>query len=306
MTSELDGVESPAHVKHRLESLYWNHWMLFPKNFEGRGLPQHVYDELMGILTHGCIDIITSKSSTFPYDNATMQKMIELVQKAKEATSGVEHYTAGTTRLLSVFAHWRFLHFHGQKHARLIRGQSVYEKPKHERSILITLLSPLLFLGPEVHLHEMENLWTDDLIIEAVWKSFVTKQLTEWSDIILWSAVMLTVNVGFLAVPGVVLSNFNGGNLENVHQVIIFSSSSQIVSSLSIEASIGSIVIGMLLVRHIRTKQDADPAEAWEYLYEYSQGMLGLEPLAIIFSLPWAFLMWSYVISRSRRDVLPH
>jgi hypothetical protein len=73
---------------------------------------------------------------------------------------------------------------------------------------------------------------------------------------------MLTANVGFLAIPGVVLSNLNGSAITSGSQVNIFPSSSQIASSLSVEASIGSIVIGLLLVRHNRTKQREDPAGA--------------------------------------------
>ena len=80
-----------------------NHWSLFPVVFEGRCLPVDVYDELMGILVHGCIgkpldsrllvftttpiihppDIMTSSSSTLPYDDEKMRNMIGLVQKAK-------------------------------------------------------------------------------------------------------------------------------------------------------------------------------------------------------------------------------
>jgi hypothetical protein len=33
------------------------------------------------------------------------------------------------------------------------------------------------------------------------------------------------------------------------------------------------------------------------YLYQNSHADFGLEPMAIILSLPWALLMWSYVIS---------
>jgi hypothetical protein len=73
---------------------------------------------------------------------------------------------------------------------------------------------------------------------------------------------MLTVNVGFLAIPGVVLSNISGTGISGANQVLIFTSSSQIASSLSVEASIGSIVIGLLLARHNRTKQKDDPASA--------------------------------------------
>ena len=73
---------------------------------------------------------------------------------------------------------------------------------------------------------------------------------------------MLTANVGFLAIPGVVLSNLSGSSITSKSQVVIFTSASQIASSLSVEASIGSIVIGLLLLRHNRTKQREDPEGA--------------------------------------------
>jgi hypothetical protein len=75
---------------------------------------------------------------------------------------------------------------------------------------------------------------------------------------------MLTMNVGFLAIPGIMLYNLNIGNgpLKSASQAIILPSSSQIASTLSLEASIGSIVIGLLLDRHNRTKQNASPSEA--------------------------------------------
>ena len=73
---------------------------------------------------------------------------------------------------------------------------------------------------------------------------------------------MLTANVGFLAIPGVVISNISGTGISSASGVIIFTSSSQIASSLSVGASIGSIMIGLLLVRHNRTKQKEDPAGA--------------------------------------------
>jgi hypothetical protein len=54
-------------------------------------------------------------------------------------------------------------------------------------------LSPLLFLAPEVHLREMEKLWTDEVIIETVWKSFMTKLLSEWEGTILWVRIQRVV-----------------------------------------------------------------------------------------------------------------
>ena len=70
---------------------------------------------------------------------------------------------------------------------------------------------------------------------------------------------MLAVSVGFLAIPGVTLYNLD---TNNEIQATIFKSSSQIASTLSVEASIGSIVIGMFLLRHNRTKQEASASEA--------------------------------------------
>jgi hypothetical protein len=73
---------------------------------------------------------------------------------------------------------------------------------------------------------------------------------------------MLAVNVGFLSIPGVMFSSNNGGASKSVNQETILPSSSQIASTLSAEASIGSILIGLFLVRHNRTKQELDPTEA--------------------------------------------
>ncbi|KAH9026213.1 hypothetical protein EDB85DRAFT_2175857, partial [Lactarius pseudohatsudake] len=246
MISELFGVTSPAHVRHRLEALYWTHWSLFPAVFDGRRLVQAVYDELVGILSHGCMDVMTSKSSTLPYDAETMQQMIRLVRNAKGSDTGLVYHTAAI----------------------------------------------MLFLAPEVHLRDLERLWTDEVIIETVWKSFMTKLLEEWGELILWSTVMLTANVGFLAIPGVIISNINNP-LTSASELKIFTSAAQIASCMSVEASAGSIVIGMLLVRHNRTKQKEDPAGASTYLYQNTHRIFGLEPMAIIFSLPWALLMWA-------------
>jgi hypothetical protein len=73
---------------------------------------------------------------------------------------------------------------------------------------------------------------------------------------------MLAVNVGFLTLPGVMFPSTNGDTLKSVHQETILPSSSQIASTLSAEASIGSILIGLLLARHNRSKQELDPSAA--------------------------------------------
>jgi hypothetical protein len=71
---------------------------------------------------------------------------------------------------------------------------------------------------------------------------------------------MLAVSVSFLAVPGVTLYNLTNNN--NEYQAVILKSPAQIATTLSVETSIGSVVIGMFLIRHNRSKQEASPSEA--------------------------------------------
>jgi hypothetical protein len=62
----------------------------------------------------------------------------------------------------------------------------LYSKPRRERSLLITLLSPLLFLAPDAYLWEMEKTWMDGIIREPDWKRFISKLLAQWESVILW------------------------------------------------------------------------------------------------------------------------
>ncbi|KAI0253075.1 hypothetical protein BJV78DRAFT_238784 [Lactifluus subvellereus] len=124
MISGVYGAKSPAHIKHRLEELYWRHWSRYPAVFGRRRLPDSLCDELIGMLSYGCADTITSNSSTVPVNVDKMQKMIEIVKNAKEAHSSSEYHVAGIVRFLSLFANWRFMDFHGQPHARLSSDQT--------------------------------------------------------------------------------------------------------------------------------------------------------------------------------------
>jgi len=72
---------------------------------------------------------------------------------------------------------------------------------------------------------------------------------------------MLSVNVGFLAIPGRRPYNVVNGILTITRQVIILGSLSEVSSILSLGGSVGSIVISLLLMRHNRTETRRRPAE---------------------------------------------
>jgi len=83
-------------------------------------------------------------------------------------------------------AHWRFMHFHGQKSTRQDRYKSIYKDNRRKRTILFQILSPILFFFPDVHLRELNKLWTDKIVVEALWKEFMEKLVSEWTGFVLY------------------------------------------------------------------------------------------------------------------------
>src|ERR1700761_5216150 len=124
---------------------------------------------------------------------------------------------------------------------------------------------------------------------------------------------MLAANVAFLAIPGVIVAP----QYPIPKGAWIKPSAAQITSSISLVFSVGSIITGLLLIRRNRTMMTKDPRSAvssntsdvtwsevirsqWYYLHGMEWPQVGLEPLAIAFSLTYALLMWSYVIFLSK------
>src|SRR6266702_3671833 len=159
--------------------------------------------------------------------------------------------------------------------------KTVYTNRGRERTLLITLLSPVLFFAPEGYLKLLEIVWVDEIIVEETWRNVISILLKEWEQLIIsvcdcatskleslcftrtisQSTVMLAVNVGFLAVPGVVISNLNS-NITGTNQVVIFTSPAQIAGCMSIVASAGSIVIALFLVGRSGPQRNFDLGEA--------------------------------------------
>jgi hypothetical protein len=84
-------------------------------------------------------------------------------------------------------AQWRFIHFHGQQTTRQDRYKSIYKDRCRKHTILFRfVLSPLFFFFPHAHLRELEKLWTDEIIVEALWRDFMQKLVSEWTDFVLY------------------------------------------------------------------------------------------------------------------------
>ncbi|KAF9467789.1 hypothetical protein BDZ94DRAFT_1247715 [Collybia nuda] len=278
---EVQGVTSPTHIKHEIEVQYWHHCLLFPCALE---LSHGIVIELRDIITYYITDLMLSSTSTAPYNLENLQRMLRVVNSLPHNV-GTEFKgsTCALSALMFVFVRQRFLDFHGQPGARLNRDQSVYGKVTNKRSWLILLLSPVLFYAPEVHLRALEKMWIDGLMRDVMWVQFINKLNTEWQEFTLYATVLLNANVAFLAIQSVDIN-------QDTHR-----SPAQIFSYISIITSIGSIILGLLLVRQNRTKSKDTAYEVSVFLHRRTSVRLGLETMAIMFSLPYALLMWGMV-----------
>ena len=116
------------------------------------------------------------------------------------------------------------------------------------------------------------------------------------------ATVLLNANVAFLAIPSV----DTGENISRTPQ--------QIISYISVMTGAGSILIGLLLQRQYRVKPKDTVDEAVgllsfeifrlliylsspqvSFLNARTHPTRGVETLAILYSLPYALLIWRYV-----------
>jgi len=183
--------------------------------------------------------------------------------------------------LMNFITYSRYINFYGQTGARLANDQTIYgSQPK--RTYLVKVLSVLFFYAPELHLRGLESVYTDFVICRHRWQQFITRLQDDWREFILYGTVLLNANVAFLTIPSV-----DPGNHTR--------SPAQLASYLSVISSIGSIVVGLLLLRQHRTKPHDSTEEVEKYLRSRHRDALGFETLAILYSLPYSLLLWATV-----------
>ncbi|KAF9244122.1 hypothetical protein BU15DRAFT_59465 [Melanogaster broomeanus] len=161
-----------------------------------------------------------------------------------------------------------FINFHGEECARLSFDQTVHGWRYHP-SLLMTVCAPLLFMAPVTSVRSLHRIFVDDKTSTEKWNMFVNKLNSQLQDTNLLATVLLNANVGFLAIQSV---DDGGGT-----------SLRQLASYMSLVASLASIVLGLAFVEHNRT---GDTLQHKRH---------GLEIPAIIYTLPYAFLMWGMV-----------
>ena len=68
--------------------------------------------------------------------------------------------------------------------ARLNRNQSIH--PERHRTLLMTIISPFLLYGAEAHLRKLQEITTDSLVNEVLWKDMLGRITDEWREFIIY------------------------------------------------------------------------------------------------------------------------
>ena len=123
---------------------------------------------------------------------------------------------------------------------------------------LIKSISVFLFFAPEVHLSIFQRMWVDGVLHKSVWEDAFKKMNEEWADITIlvsniWFNFYLCFNIIYFHSQATIIltatvSFLNIANITNKDSLPYNS------SCISIAATIGSIILGLLLKRQHHTK----------------------------------------------------
>lgn len=275
MLGECRGVTALSHKRLAVQAQYWKHWEMFPNLCP---VAHDTLDELKELMLHATCDHLTTTRSAAALSADELKQYFEIVKWIR-VNSNVDraHAVVIIGRLMHTFCRNQYLNFHGQPCARLSVDQTV-RGWSYKPSIYMTIFAPLLCMAPVAHVRSLHTSFVDDLASTSEWKIFITRLNGQLQNLNLLGTVLLGANVGFLAIQSV---DSGAGR-----------SPTQIASYMSLVLSFGSIALGLTFITLDLTGRDRG-SEASRFLQRMNDGKHGLEKLAIIYSLPYALLMWS-------------
>ncbi|KAF8836690.1 hypothetical protein BDN67DRAFT_1014475 [Paxillus ammoniavirescens] len=267
MYGNVKGVREPTHIKCALEMQYCC------RSID----PQPRF-----------VEKVTSDTSLAPFEMDELSKMLDIMN-VLEGTIGQknDHLMCVVARFMRMFSRIHFFNFHGQMGARLDVDQSIYEtaQERSRTSVVLRTVNLILFGAPAVHSEGLRRVWVDQTVNQPRWKAFVANVNNEWAGFTIYSTVMLAVDVSFLAVPGVESSDPNS----DPQPVCV------VATYVSILCTIGSLVASVILSSQSRRTGYGSATETVTYMAKMTSTLVGIDHLAIMYSVPYGLLLWGMV-----------
>ncbi|KAF8515479.1 hypothetical protein BU17DRAFT_93470 [Hysterangium stoloniferum] len=291
-----DSFTGDDHLELKLRQLYWVHQEYFPHHT----VPDECLTELITTLSSHAVAITTSAMHTCPYDRQEVDTILRSLKNIKDDDGLVR--TAVIGRTWSKIYNARFINYYGELEARIHRTQiAVGGWATHP---LMKLVFLVLFDAPSVQLSTLREVYYGKVVYNERWKKCIDRLCETWGDIILQATVLLT-GEGF---SNVRLSSEKTNTIlkANMGFLAVFNSTQQVVeenlavtcSMASTLLSTASIVIGLLHTFCFKKHKEfkgLPVTDSDDFLYSKSESCLDLQPLAILYSLPYALLMWAMV-----------
>ncbi|OAX37512.1 hypothetical protein K503DRAFT_742598 [Rhizopogon vinicolor AM-OR11-026] len=282
-----------SHIKYAYEMQYWIHCDLFPNQ---RFVQTDSVDRLNGIIMHAYAETVTAEASLAPYSADDLNALMALIGPLKDSVGKAhEHSICIIARLMQTFTHAQFINFCGQPAARLDVDKPLYHQREDRHgwtTLALPLLNIALFGSLQSHKKSIERVWVDNTLVVTRWKNFIDGLNTEWSSFTVFSTVMLAVDVSFLAVPGI-----DSNSVQS-------QSASLIMAYLSTLCAMGSLVVSLLLGSQIQVQNRENVDDGGTLFLGMSNSLLGLNGLALIYSLPFSLLIWAMVFFAAGLSVI--
>ncbi|KAJ7468782.1 hypothetical protein FB451DRAFT_1257315 [Mycena latifolia] len=265
------GITTGTHAKLGLEIEYWKHCDLFPSALSAS---LELIKELRDMIVFSIADIMTSPTTTISVSADHLERMLSVVntletdigeadavRKARGPNASIDRATG------AVIAREKFYNFNGEYFARLDKRNSVYGT-SYVPTQAFLLGSLLLFNAPVTHLTNLEMMFKDEIISVASWNKFIGKLRSEWQETVLFATLILNANVGQPA---------------------------QISSYISVYFGLGSIITGLMHSRQYNQgPQEAGTGGDLNQFFA-KRRVIGMESLAILYSWPYAFMIWGMI-----------
>ncbi|KAI0716498.1 hypothetical protein C8Q76DRAFT_724486 [Earliella scabrosa] len=269
------------HLSLGAQTAYWEHIYLFP---HGRTIDAKMVNTVRtfaGDLGYYICDKETSRTSTAPFSSDDLYRFLQIVNdlRVNERAGEVApvQYMTILSRLLSLVLYEKFIRYHGTIYAQLECNASVYEDVPLKHTIWFNFVSWLFGYTPRIYFDRLHKIWVDQKVNNTAWRKFINELQDDWTASITPAAVILTANVGFLAIQSVDVADRTPG---------------QIISYISIILSIGNIFACTILARQHRPSMHYYAADAYEYLNDRTGTKEQMEKLAVVLSIPTAFFLW--------------
>ncbi|KZS89703.1 hypothetical protein SISNIDRAFT_387928, partial [Sistotremastrum niveocremeum HHB9708] len=184
VAQDLPPVTSITHLKLLLRQHYYMHLEYFSMHIT---LPASIQDELVAILTHACVDAMTSDLSTVPYSPSQCRQFLKLLNgiPGKLTSTSLRYRNCVIGRLYSeIYANY-FVNLRGEPNARLSRTQRLLPDPPIETPRWIEFVNLSIWKTAKHH-QTLRELWVDKVSYAHHWDHYMKHLAYEWKYSASW------------------------------------------------------------------------------------------------------------------------